>query len=412
MVLSFEAAKQRNRQLLEETVQLGEILEKIKRLQDSNSRTSVVDVNGTGYNVKTERFKSKGLFSNPEVRFESKEIETNEAKNIPSTLNKTTSESADNLMAAIPPEMSTELKSDDVNRQRVKREPSPVIEFEKPMSPLARAAEIFSQSSSDSSSESDVNTANPTDSTIQGIPTLHTATEKSKTPTLTSKIPTSYMDGVNGTALKKENDVIDSLVSPRKPSKNSSTDRITSIEASSSERKSSRSKSISPEKEVVLQSPRVSDLRRQSLGSRSSKSSEPKKSSKKVVIDFSDSENNDLKSTMSEKSESSKGSKNEPFKFLESPRTTQGTVNSINSKASESSKNSRIIFAPKKMTPLPQSQEPKSITTKRASFLSSSSSDEEEKPWYEKEPKSKNQPKLFTTSFNALDDDEDSFSFE
>ena len=41
------------------------------------------------------------------------------------------------------------------------------------------------------------------------------------------------------------------------------------------------------------------------------------------------------------------------------------------------------------------------------------SDDDEEKPWYDVQPKStERKSKLFASSFNALEDDEDSFSYE
>ena len=41
------------------------------------------------------------------------------------------------------------------------------------------------------------------------------------------------------------------------------------------------------------------------------------------------------------------------------------------------------------------------------------SDDDEEKPWYDVQPKTnERKSKLFASSFNALEDDEDSFSYE
>jgi hypothetical protein len=437
-VMSYEAAKQRNRDLLEETRDLGIILEKFIKI--TSGSTSGLELQNS-----EPEMTPRVLFMQPEVTQTKAEV-TNQ------NLNKEKSESEDNLHHVIPPEMSTQLISDSVNirsrdsvqssRDKTGNEPEVHIEDNrKLMSPLARAAEIFSQSSSGSDtsgseSEPEVTKTNQTEnesSTIHGVATMQTNTgstvtvKQSKTQTGSSNMPTGSPIQVKSTGSDSKPEVIDpDSTQLRKENaiiefRNSTGSNQDKTGSPNQNRKSSRSKSLtgSQEKEIILQSPRIADLRRETI-STSGPTNSTGSNSKKSKIQFST--DSDTGSETGNENSKRNSKKSTSFKFLESPRISaqERTSGSVKSTGSPNSKTGSVTS--KKMTPRIESKETgsnkspilsKTIGRGRGSRVSSSSEDGEgDLPWYEKEKKAKNEPKLFATSFNALDDDDDSFSFE
>jgi len=341
------AAKQRNRQLLADTAELGALLERIKTAYQEQSQAKLV------------------TFSPSTISMSPKEM----------------SQSIDNLNTPLPPEMSTVLKSDTVTptpttAMTPPTPPQPTVVKEEAtmiLSPrqelMAKAETLFSQSSSSSSEEEQ--------------------TESIKPPSQSVKSESKRLNSVKSEPKSISfNDALSNVPLHAEPSQHNFAEPDLAL--FSSKRTSTAASKRSSQRTTIESATSAASASRRSREATTTPVSSHNEMSRKsgqnasVMID----DQQDQKSSGSRKS----------FQLLESPR-----------RMSQATTSERIMSDDSVSETVSVSRKKEIKSSRQKTQFNENEIDE--KLWYQNDV-SKKSPSKFASSWNALDNDDDSFSFD
>jgi len=343
------AAKQRNRQLLADTAELGALLERIKTAYHEQSQAKLV------------------TFSPSTISMSPKEM----------------SQSIDNLNTPLPPEMSTVLQSDTVAPTKTNATTTPNPSPPKPpavkeeammvLSPrqelMAKAETLFSQSSSSSSEEEQTESIKPPSQSVK-------SESKGRVSVKSEPKSISFNDALSNVPLHAE------------PSQHNFAEPDLAL--FSSKRTSTAASKRSSQRTTIESATSAASASRRSREATTTPVSSHNEMSRKsgqnasVMID----DQQDQKSSGSRKS----------FQLLESPR-----------RMSQATTSERIMSDDSVSETVSVSRKKEIKSSRQKTQFNENEIDE--KLWYQNDV-SKKSPSKFASSWNALDNDDDSFSFD